>query len=99
MDSDGITVEKVSWDEKIDVESVAVEIASIINMLKLRPELSKFGSINEVTFAHQEFIFIVKIINENYILFYAMRKDGNLGRARFELEKIRFILKNELSVF
>ncbi len=96
MDSDGLTVEKINWDEKVDIEPVAVEIASFLNLLKINPEVSKFGTLQELVFSHQEFVFLIKIINQNYFIFYAMRKNGNLGRARFELEKIRFRIKGEL---
>lgn len=96
MDSDGLTVEKINWDEKVDIEPIAVEIASLLNLLKINPEVSKFGTLHEMVFSHQEFVFLVKVINQNYFIFYAMKKDGNLGRARFELEKIRFRIKGEL---
>ncbi len=96
MDSDGLTVEKINWDDKIDIEPVAVEIASLMNLLKINPEISKFGIVNEMIFTHQELTFLVKVINQNYFIFYAMKKNGNLGRARFELEKIRFKVKGEL---
>lgn len=96
IDSDGLTVEKINWEDNVDIEPVAVEIASLLNLLKINPEVSKFGLINELALSHQEFVFLVKVINQNYFIFYAMRKDGNLGRARFELEKIRFRIKGEL---
>ncbi len=96
MDSDGLTVEKINWDERIDIEPVAVEIASLANLLRINPEISKFGILNEMTFTHQDFIFLVKAIDQNYFIFYAMRRNGNLGRARFELEKIRYKVKGEL---
>lgn len=96
IDSDGLTVEKINWEDNVDVEAVAVEIASLLNLLKINPEVSKFGLINELTLSHQEFVFLVKVINQNYFIFFAMRKDGNLGRARFELEKIKFKIKGEL---
>lgn len=96
MDSDGLTVEKINWDEKIDIEPVAVEIASLLNLLRINPEVSKFGFLSEIVFSHQDLIFLVKIINQNYFIFYAMKKNGNLGKARFELEKIRFQIKGEL---
>ena len=96
MDNDGLTVEKMNWDEKLDIEPVAIEISSLLNLLKINPEISKFGLPLEVTLNHENFVFIVKQINQNYFLFYAMKRDGNLGRARFELEKIRFKVKGEL---
>lgn len=96
MDSDGLTVEKINWDEKVDIEPIAVELASLLSLLNRNPEVSKFGILHEMVFSHQEFVFLVKVINQNYFIFYAMRKNGNLGRARFELDKIRFRIKGEL---
>jgi len=96
MDNDGLTVEKINWDEKFDVEPVAIEISSLLNLLRINPEISKFGLPREVTLNHENFVFIIKPIDQNYFIFYAMRRDGNLGRARFELEKIRFKVKGEL---
>ena len=95
MGMDGISIEKRLTDTSVNIESLAAEYT-----LKLEDSLiddagCRSWCLEEFVVSTDQRIVAIRMITPEYFLFTLLRKDANLGRARYELKRgVTFWQKN-----
>lgn len=98
MGMDGIAIEKRFLDEAANLESLAAEYTSLLHTsYSSAPEMG-LGTLEEFITTTNNRLVVVHMITPEYFLLVLLAKDGNLGRARFELKKAKYILSKEMAI-
>jgi predicted regulator of Ras-like GTPase activity (Roadblock/LC7/MglB family) len=93
--TDGIIVEHIrhneSKDKKLNV-AIADYTSLLRGVMRTNDEL-KLGGLKEITLACESTVFLMRLINENYLIAMILSPNGNIGRGRYELYKAELLLK------
>lgn len=96
VDRDGIPIESLSSNPDIDVEVLAAElVAQIRNLAESYSEVGA-GALRQYTVTTDRLTLMVSFVAPDYYLLLVLGRDGNRGRARFELRRARLLLEEEL---
>ena len=98
MGMDGISVEKYLPALSINIESLAAEYSAVLRASSSTTEDAGLGPLEELIVSSEQRIAAIRMITPEYFLLILLKRDGNLGRARFELKKARFALAKELAI-
>lgn len=101
MGLDGIAVEQVEVQKLEKSEALNMVAAAHATLLRNSMRLTSdvgVGALNELTVMSSDLTLVMKLINREYFLLIAIRPDGNLGRARFELRKAQLQIAEEFSI-
>ena len=93
--NDGIPIEKIILDETLNIELLLAEFTTILrNTVQTAHEIEA-GTLEEIMILSDRMILLVKAITPDYFIMMILPQDGNLGRARFELKKAKYVLEKE----
>lgn len=98
MGMDGIAVEQVQDQQPAIGEKLNMVAAAHTTLLRNSMRMTSdvgVGALSELTIMSSDLTLVMKLINKEYFLLIALRPDGNLGRARFELRKAQLQLEEE----
>lgn len=97
MGTDGIAVEKILRDEGIEqnIDVAAAEFTSLVRLAQRSGTDTGLGNLRELVVSLETANVVMRFITREYFLIIALRPDGNLGRARFELQKAELKLSSE----
>ena len=95
---DGISIEKRLHDASINIESLAAEYTSLLRSSSSTTQGIGLWSLEEFIVITDQRIIVARMITPEYFLLLVLKKDGNLGRARFELKKARYALAKEFVI-
>jgi predicted regulator of Ras-like GTPase activity (Roadblock/LC7/MglB family) len=98
MGMDGISIEKRLTDPSINIESLAAEYTSSLRTLSSTTQDTGLGSLEELVVSTDRRIVAIRMITPEYFLFTLLRDDANLGRARYELKRGRYLLAKEFAI-
>ena len=98
MGMDGISIEKRLTDSSINIESLAAEYTSSLRTLSSTANDAGLGSLEEFVVSTDRRIVAIRMITPEYFLFTLLRKDTNLGRARYELKRGLYLLAKEFAI-
>ena len=98
MGMDGISIEKRLTDSGINIESLAAEYTSSLRTLSSTTQDAGLGTLEEFVVSTDHRIVAIRMITSEYFLFTLLRKDANLGRARYELKRGRYLLAKEFAI-
>ncbi len=98
MGFDGISVEAYTRPAEpgTDIQTVGMELAHVISQVRRAAELLEVGSLDEVTVRAEKLTVLVRALNEEYFLAFAVRPSGNFGKARYVLRLLAPKFKAEL---
>jgi predicted regulator of Ras-like GTPase activity (Roadblock/LC7/MglB family) len=99
MGTDGISVEKVLKPEARDtnLDVAAAELTSLIRGAQRTGSDTGLGAVKEMVVALEDASIIMRLFTKDYFIALALRPDGNLGRARYELRKAELRLSREFA--
>ena len=100
MGTDGLSVEKFFTEEgnAANLDVAAAEFTSLVrNGMKSGNDLD-LGELHEMVVALGKVTFLMRLFNQDYFVSLALKPDGNLGRARYELRKAELQLAKEFAV-
>ena len=84
MGLDGIAVETyVKHDDRIDVNTVAMEFSFIIGQVRKAGDSLAVGSLEELSVKAQRLTLVCRMISPQYFVAIAMAPDGNFGKCRY----------------
>ena len=84
MGLDGIPVESyVRQNDKIDVNTVAMEFSFILGQVRKAGESLSVGGLEELTVKAQRLMLVCRMISPQYFVAIAMAPEGNFGKCRF----------------
>lgn len=99
MGVDGLAVAKyVNSGAEYDVETVGIEYGKVLDEIKNASSILSLGDVEEVVVAMLGTDVILRIINEEYFIAFAVAGGANVGKARYLLRKAAYQAKKELLV-
>jgi predicted regulator of Ras-like GTPase activity (Roadblock/LC7/MglB family) len=93
---DGIPIDSVEIDRDVPLDSVAAELTAFAKSLSVSRMDSETGEVDQFAVITDRAILLLSAVTKEYFLLVILRRDGNLGRARFELRKAALTLEKEL---
>jgi predicted regulator of Ras-like GTPase activity (Roadblock/LC7/MglB family) len=98
MGFDGISVEAYTRpaEAATDIQTVGMELAHVIGQVRRAAELLEVGQLSEVTVRADRLVVVVRALNDEYFLAFALRPDGNFGKARYVLRVLAPKIQAEL---
>lgn len=97
---DGITLESVGGASRAgqdaQLEPVAAELTGILKHLMTSESGIDSGVIQQFTIESGDSILILVAVTSEYYLLVLLSREGNFGRARFEVRRAAALLEKEL---
>jgi len=99
MGADGLSVEKFFNEEgyAANLDVAAAEFTSLVRSAARSGSDLALGDLRELVVALASVTFIMRLFNKDYFVVLAMKPEGNLGRARYELRKAELMLAHEFT--
>jgi predicted regulator of Ras-like GTPase activity (Roadblock/LC7/MglB family) len=98
MGMDGIPIEERHFDSGTNIEALAAEYTPLLRASSATTQEMTLGSLDELIVSAGTRVIAVRMITAEYFLLVLLNKDGNIGRARFELRKAKYALRKELVI-
>jgi predicted regulator of Ras-like GTPase activity (Roadblock/LC7/MglB family) len=95
MGLDGLPIEKIITNETLNIELLIAEFTTILRNTMQTSKEVQAGNLQEFLIMSDRMTLLLKAITEEYFLLLILPADANLGRARFELKKARYVLEKE----
>jgi len=94
---DGIPIDSFgSSSNGLSIESVAAELGAFVKAVEGPHTSLEATAVQQLTIVTDKSTAILSRVTEEYYLLLLLSKDGNFGRARFELQKAAMALEKEL---
>ena len=99
MGADGLSVEKYFNEEgyAANLDVPAAEFTSLVRSAARSGNDLALGDLRELMVALASVTFIMRLFNRDYFVVLAIKPEGNLGRARYELRKAELMLAHEFT--
>jgi predicted regulator of Ras-like GTPase activity (Roadblock/LC7/MglB family) len=92
---DGIAVESIKSDA-VALDVMGAEFGGFVKSVRLSNTDLDTGDVLQFALVTEKYITFLSAITPEYYVLLVLRPDGNYGRARFELEKAKHLLRDEL---
>jgi predicted regulator of Ras-like GTPase activity (Roadblock/LC7/MglB family) len=92
---DGIAIESIQSDS-VPLDVMGAEFGGFVKSVRLSNTDLDTGDVLQFALVTEKYITFLSAITPEYYVLLVMRPDGNYGRARFELEKAKHLLRDEL---
>jgi predicted regulator of Ras-like GTPase activity (Roadblock/LC7/MglB family) len=93
--TDGLPIEKVIRKETLNVELLVAEFTTILRNTAQTATEVEAGALDELILLTERVVVLLKAITTEYFLMIILSEGANIGRARFELKKAKYILEKE----
>ena len=93
---DGIAIETQKVREDVPIESLAAELGTFVRSIRLTNTELHLGDVEQFSLVTDRYVTFLSEVTEDYFVLMVLDRNGNYGRARFELSKLKFKLKDEL---
>jgi predicted regulator of Ras-like GTPase activity (Roadblock/LC7/MglB family) len=103
---DGVAVETINGAKALPQNGASlrhratqaweIELADLMLAARRSARSLQWGGLRNITLETGQLIFLARMINPDYFLLLVMAKDGNMGRARFELRRVGTALAHSL---
>jgi predicted regulator of Ras-like GTPase activity (Roadblock/LC7/MglB family) len=88
MGYDGIAIEEYLADTSgLDVQTLAIEYASVLKEIKRTVGVLKTGELEEVSIISGQCSVIVRGVSDDFFIALVLRADGNFGKGRYLLKR------------
>jgi predicted regulator of Ras-like GTPase activity (Roadblock/LC7/MglB family) len=94
--SDGIIVESLSRADDLDLEVLAAELVNQLQEISDDSQEVATGQVERFTVTTDQLTVVVSSVSEDYYLLMVLGDDANHGKARFELDRARLLLEEDL---
>jgi predicted regulator of Ras-like GTPase activity (Roadblock/LC7/MglB family) len=92
---DGIPIESIN-DDSVPLDVMGAEFGGFIKSVRLSNTDLNTGDVLQFSLVTEKYITLLSAVTPEYFLLLVMRPDGNYGRARHELSKAKYALRDEL---
>lgn len=92
---DGIAVETIN-DHNVPLDVLGAEFGSFIKSIRHANTELNTGEVLQFSLVTEKYITFLSEVTPDYYILLVLRPDGNYGRARFELAKAKYLLRDEL---
>ncbi len=100
MGLDGIAVERSLKEagQEANLDVAAAEFTSLVRSAQRAGKDTGLGDLRELVVSLDSAILLIRLLGRDYFVVLAMKPDGNLGRARFELRKAELQIAGEFAL-
>jgi predicted regulator of Ras-like GTPase activity (Roadblock/LC7/MglB family) len=100
MGADGLSVEKFFTKEgsAANLDVAAAEFTSLVRSAMRSGKDLDLGKLHEMVVVLGKVTFLMRLFNRDYFVCLAMKPNGNMGRARYELRKAELQLAREFAI-
>jgi predicted regulator of Ras-like GTPase activity (Roadblock/LC7/MglB family) len=95
MGMDGLPVEKIVRNHDFSIDALTAEFTTVLKITNSSAAEIEAGVVDEILVMSEKMILLTKSITSEYFLLLVLPPDGNMGRARFELKKAKYMLEKE----
>jgi len=92
---DGIAVETIN-DQNVPLDVLGAEFGGFIKSIRHANTELNTGEVLQFSLVTEKYITFLSEVTPDYYILLVLRPDGNYGRARFELSKAKYLLRDEL---
>jgi len=92
---DGIAVETIN-DHDMPLDVLGAEFGGFIKSIRHANTELNTGEVLQFSLITEKYITFLSEVTPDYYILLVLRPDGNYGRARFELSKAKYLLRDEL---
>ena len=92
---DGIAVETVG-DRTIPLDILGAEFGSFVKSIRHANTELDTGEVLQFSLVTEKFVTFLSEVTPEYYILLVLKPDGNYGRARFELSRAKYLLRDEL---
>jgi predicted regulator of Ras-like GTPase activity (Roadblock/LC7/MglB family) len=92
---DGIASETIN-DDSVPLDIMGAEFGGFIKSVRLSNSDLNTGDVLQFSLFTEKYITLLSAVTPEYFLLLVLRPDGNYGRARHELDKAKYALRDEL---
>ena len=93
---DGIAVDTISANKDSPIESLGAELGSFIKSIRLTNTELNLGDVEQFSLVTDRYVTFLSEVTNEYFVLLVLKRNGNYGRARYELTKLKYKLKDEL---
>lgn len=93
---DGIAIETVK-NADFPLDGMGAELSSFLKTLQTARTDLDTGDLEQFALTTAKYVTFLSRVIADYFILMILTRDGNYGRARFELRRARRALQNELS--
>src|ERR1700730_10378082 len=93
---DGLPVESVATDPDLDLEVLAAELTAQARSISENHRELEIGEVQQLAVTTDRLTVIVSAVTPDDYLLLVLGREGNYGRARFELRRARLLLEKDL---
>jgi predicted regulator of Ras-like GTPase activity (Roadblock/LC7/MglB family) len=92
---DGIAVETIN-EHDMPLDIIGAEFGGFIKSIRHANTELNTGEVLQFSLVTEKYITFLSEVTPDYYILLVLRPDGNYGRARFELSKAKYLLRDEL---
>ena len=92
---DGIAVETIN-DHNVPLDVLGAEFGSFIKSIRHANTELNTGEVLQFSLVTEKYITFLSEVTPDYYILLVLLPAGNYGRARFELSKAKYLLRDEL---
>lgn len=92
---DGIPVETVGGSE-VPLDVLGAEFGGFVKSIRASNTELDTGDVLQFALVTEKYITFLSEVTPEYYILLVLQPDGNYGRARFELSKAKYLLRDEL---
>lgn len=92
---DGIAIEKVGGSD-VPLDVLGAEFGGFVKSIRNTNTELNTGDVLQFTLVTEKYITFLSEVTPEYYILLVLQPDGNYGRARFELSKAKYLLRDEL---
>ena len=92
---DGIAVESIN-PGRVPIDVMGAEFGGFIKSIRLSNTELNTGDVHQFSLVTDKYVVFVSEVTAEYYVLLVTAPDGNYGRARFELARVKQVLRNEL---
>ncbi len=94
---DGIAVDSLRATEEVPLESLGAELGSFVKSIRVSNTELNVGDVEQFALVTDKYLTFLSEVTSEYFVLLVLDRDGNYGRARYELMKMKFKLQDELT--
>ena len=94
---DGMAVEKVVFDNTLDLEALAAEVGGVARDIVSSDGELAAGKLRQFSISVGDLIVMLSFLSRDYSLLLVVDEAIGQGRARFELRRARLVLEDLLA--
>lgn len=100
MGTDGLAVERAlkQAGQEANLDVAAAEFTSLVRSAQRAGNDTGLGSLRELVISLDDAVLLMRLLGRDYFVVLAIKPEGNLGRARFELRKAELLMSSEFAL-